>query len=415
MNKEKKIENYYLLYLVGIISSIVISFSRRPDAFLNPQFWAEDGKMWYQQAYSSGFFYSLLKTEAGYFQTFPRLIAGFSQIFPFDYAPLIFNLSALAAKILVVCFLLSPRIEKLLPNLWWRGLAAFIYLGIPHSYETHGNLTNVQWHLALLSCLIIISLPAKTSLGKVFDICVISIFAVSGPFCLLLFPLAVLKYWFTKERHTLILVSIILVGCFIQGLSLLSKDRLNVSNGANIKLFLNILGGHLFASSIIGENGNVWLHINFLWNRILLIAVNTIGGSLLIYAWIQSKLELRMLMTFSFLVTASAFISPVITEEMPQWIAMNYPSIGSRYWLIPIFCFFMILFWLAQNSVNKFVKYFSIGLIMLSSIGVIWDWQHPPYKNLDFPKHVTEFNNANSGEEVTIPINPDWEMKLLKK
>ena len=53
-----------------------------------------------------------------------------------------------------------------------------------------------------------------------------------------------------------------------------------------------------------------------------------------------------------------------------------------------------------------------------SDLSAIWnhsDWCNPKFENLNFPMHAAEFENAAPGSEVSIPINPNWKMKLVKK
>jgi len=45
----------WLAFLLSAIALAVIAIvSRRPDVILHPQFYAEDGVVWYAQAYSLG-------------------------------------------------------------------------------------------------------------------------------------------------------------------------------------------------------------------------------------------------------------------------------------------------------------------------------------------------------------------------
>ncbi len=44
------------------IVAIVLIIGRRSDAVLNPQFYAEDGRVWFAEAYHNGGWGSLLKT-----------------------------------------------------------------------------------------------------------------------------------------------------------------------------------------------------------------------------------------------------------------------------------------------------------------------------------------------------------------
>jgi hypothetical protein len=416
MFKAGKFENNFLFTAVASLLAFLILFTRRTDAVLNPQFWAEDGSVWYSQAYNQGAIYSLLTVEAAYYQTISRLTAIFSQIFPLAYAPLIFNFVAIGTKIVVVNFLLSSRFSKLIPSISGRVLLAFIYLALPHSYETHANLTNVQWHLALLSCLIIIVPASDKRAWEIFDFSIVSLSTLSGPFCLLLLPVAAIKFWRDKTSRLFTILIIISIGCLIQGFSLLTAERPSQAPlGANLNLFLKIIGGHLFVSSILGENGLLWLINHSLWKDGTIIMANLFGFSVIGYGFWKANLELRLLILFSALICLGAFLSPAITNEKPQWELMWYPATGSRYWLVPIFCFITTLFYLATKEKKPFVRYTAALMLVLSLIGISSDWTYPPFKDLNFPAYAEQFENAPVGEEVVIPINPDWDMRLKKK
>ncbi len=415
-----KLEKFYanrLFFAAASLISFLIIFSRRPDAILNPQFWAEDGKVWYAEAYNHGAIYSFLAPVAGYYQTISRLVAVVSQAFPLAYAPLIFNLAAIFCKILVVNFLLGSRLSNLIPSVAGRILIAFVYLALPHSNETHANLTNAQWHLALLSFLIIVAAPSEKKLWKIFDFAVVLISALSGPFCLLLLPIVAIKWIKTRENQTIILIVILALASLVQISSLLTTDRPSVQPlGASFGLFLKIVGGHLFLNSIVGDRAYSRFFNRSLWNDWTAILVNLIGFGLLAYAFIKSKLELRLLIIFSFMLVFSALAFPAITSDAPQWTMMWKPGIGSRYWLIPIFCCFAALLYLARNAEISFVRYASVALLVFSLFGIAADWKYPRFKDLEFQKYAAEFESAPAGVEVSIPINPEpWDMRLVKK
>ena len=410
---EQRFLKYFLLTLFGL----VLIFTRRPDAFLNPQFWAEDGRNWFAQAYNNSVLTALFTPEAGYFQTISRIIAAVAQIFPFEFAPLIFNLSAIGIKMSVAGFLLSKRLSNLLPDTPLRFFAAFIYLALPHSYETHANLTNAQWHLAFLAFLIIIAAPSEKTTGKIFDFAAVSLSAVSGLFCLFLAPFAAIKFWFERDQKTFGLLMILSFGCAIQAISIFvfPHNRPTVPRGASLDLFFKIIGGHWFLSAIVGEKGFEFLQNRSIWKNGGSVFVTFFGFAILIYAFLKSKIEMRLLLVFASLIIAAALVSPAISNDIPQWQAMSFPPVGVRYWLVPIFCFLLALFWLARTDKNRFVRGFASVLLIAMPIGIVADWRFPPYKNLDFLRHAAEFRSAETGAEITIPINPDWEMRLKKK
>lgn len=415
-DKLKKIYGSRLFCAAASLISFLIIFSRRPDALLNPQFWAEDGVIWYADAYNRGVIYSLTAPVAGYYQTISRLVGIFAQLFPFGYAPLIFNLAAIFIKILVVNFLLSARFSNLIPSLSGRVLIAFIYLAMPNSYETHANLTNAQWHLAILAFLIIVAAPSERLFWKTFDFAAILISALSGPFCLLLLPVAAVKWLKSREKSTLITLAILIFASVIQTTALLSAERPSKQLlGASIELFLKIVGGQLFVASIIGDKGYLRIIDRELWTFAPAFFVSLPGFGLLAYAFLKSNLELRLFIIFAALVCFGALVSPAITNEQPQWEVMWMARAGSRYWLIPIFCYLTALLYLAKNAEFRFVRRLSIMLLVLSLYGVVRDWKYPRYRDFEFQKYAAEFENAPVGEEVSIPINPDWKMRLIKK
>src|SRR5688572_28586834 len=99
-----KLEPRWWLYVLVAVVGFSILVSHRPDAVLTPQFWAEDGTLWYPQAYEEGAA-SLWKPYNGYFHLVPRLVALVSQAFPLEYAPLAFNLVALGIQLLPALFI----------------------------------------------------------------------------------------------------------------------------------------------------------------------------------------------------------------------------------------------------------------------------------------------------------------------
>jgi len=117
----------------------VLLLTRRPDAILNAQFWAEDGKDWYANAYNLGAVKSLFMAHDGYFQTISRITASIAQAFPLIWAPLIFNSVALIFEILPVNLILSSRFSEVIPNKSARLLLAFLYIALPNSVEVHAN------------------------------------------------------------------------------------------------------------------------------------------------------------------------------------------------------------------------------------------------------------------------------------
>jgi hypothetical protein len=126
------------LWSVGLVVAMVafgaaLVITRRPDAITNPQFWAEDGKYWFADAYTHGA-QALLQSNEGYLQTLPWLVAAPVAGLSLGHAALVFNLAGIALQVAPVAFFLSRRFEHVAPRAWVRALVGVGYLLIP-SFE----------------------------------------------------------------------------------------------------------------------------------------------------------------------------------------------------------------------------------------------------------------------------------------
>ena len=123
---------------------------------------------WYADAYNHSW-HCLFMSEAGYLHTVPRLIALFTRrSFPLAVAPLVMNLFAFFFQILPIQVFLSSRFSSISTLL--RLLSCLLYVAIPNSFEIHGNATNIQWHLTLVCCMILLRLQARPDEGGLENI-----------------------------------------------------------------------------------------------------------------------------------------------------------------------------------------------------------------------------------------------------
>ena len=78
--------------------------------------------------------------------------------------------------------------------------------------------------------------------------------------------------------------------------------------------------------------------------------------------------------------------------------------------------FFASLVWLAGNParVAKFARYSAIAVLVLLPIGILRDWKYKPFVDYDFKAFAADFERAAPGTTVSIPINPDWQLVLIK-
>jgi hypothetical protein len=406
-------------FLLCNLAAACIIFFRQPDAFLRPQFWAEDGKVWFADAYNLGALRSLVRPQDGYFQTVSRITADVSLAVPIERAPLIFAIGALLLQMTPFALLLSRRLQLLIPNYRTRLILATLYLLLPNTTELHGNITNGQWYLALAACLIVASDNDGSGFWNVCDLILLVLAGLSGPFALLLSPIALAQWFYTRQKQALRRLLVLVTTALLQAIAILfvsHAGRLAHVPVVTIRLLSAVVLRQVLVSSLIGARGYLWL-IGNVPNYIMLVsALGMFVSSLVIYAVLKGPLGLRLFVAFAGLVLAVSFLSP--TGDFTTYSALKLLSRstdGVRYWLIPISAVFACLVWDLSSSNHKLVKYLAGICLLVAVVGMVVDFQHPTYVDYNFSDRVRELEHLSPGQTLSFPINPPgWTMKLSK-
>jgi|GEM_PF-3008712 len=423
-----KLKSSYF-HLVVFLLCFIIIVSRRTDAILNPQFWAEDGTVFYADAYNRGIFGSFFLPYAGYLHFFPRLTAALSVAFPLKAAPFIFNLISITIKILPVNFLVSSRFSKLIPNITHRFFISFIYLALPGCSEINANLTNSQWHLALVLFMIFVTQSPK-HFRSLIDYIFILLCGLTGPFSIIIMPIVLFlviskryQNTFGLNKHILRLKFLLLsVTAIIQIVTIFFIDNgrrtslktdLSLLDIDVIGTMSQILVNQLFLISTVGTKITATIIQNSDNYNILRSLIITLGVALLIYLLIKSPPFFRLLIVYSSLIPIIA-----IFLKFPNINEFTLVGASGRYWFSLILCVSLGILWFSYKMYDKSIlqKILSTSLLLLMSVGIVSDWLHPPYNDFQFAKYANEFAEMSPGREIKIPINPSpWTMDLIKK
>ena len=390
--------------------------SRRPDAVFHPQFWAEDGRVWYADAYNLGWFAALSRTWTGYFLTLPRLAAGLALLVPLARAPLLLNLIAIAIQALPVNLLLMKRSASWGGSVF-RALLGAIYIGLPSSPEIHANITNSQWLLALCVFILIVASPPQRTAGRFVDFTVILLSGLTGPFCFFLTPIAAYMAFRDRSPWRRIPVYILAACSLLQASALLfvspaARAQWGVL-GANPTLFVRIISGNVFLGTLIGANHLAiqWSHGFFLF--LLFVALG--GIAFLVSVFVRSTLNMRLFIILAFTIFAASLISPssYAPPGTTRWELVAGAS-AVRYWFLPTLAFAWSMI-TALNGRNELLKSVSAVLLCALCFGVAGRWRRTPLQDFHFAESVARFESAPAGATVVIPLNPDgWSMRLVK-
>jgi|WetSurMetagenome_2_1015567.scaffolds.fasta_scaffold00045_33 hypothetical protein len=398
--------------VIVFLAAFAIVVSRRPDAVFNAQFYAEDGMVWFPQAYRFGL-QSFIMPEAGYVHVFIRIVSLITLLVPFSLAPLVMNLCAIAVQILPVNIFLSTRFSNISTNT--RLCASLLYLVVPNCWEIHANITNVQWHLVLLASLILLAPPENGWRRRIFDWGVLFITSLSSPLALLLVPMSCLLWWKRRKKSSGLRLAVLAPGAIVElFVALLSNTRQAAPNGPSIARLIRILGGNVFLSTITG-----WQTQSSFANGDSLLLIDAIaaatGSAVVLYAFFRAPFEIKVFVLFSFAALALGLARPLAGPPgLPQWEYLCDPSRGNRYVFLPMLGFLTAVLWAAAGTapVSRVLRYGAVAFLLLLSVGIFRDWSCPPFYDYHFPKYAERFEHAPPGTRVSFLINPFPGMKM---
>ena len=417
INAAEGLSSPVILGLSGLLFASVL-FGRCPATILHPEFWAEDGMIWYADAYTVGW-HSMFFPQNGYLQTLSRLVAVVAQAFPLLWAPGIFVAVALVIQTLTATFLVSGRMSSVWPSLRGRLLFALIYVALPNSFETHLNLTNTQWHLAILAFLVLVSRPTESRLGRAGDVMVLALSGLSGPFCILLLPIAI--WQLCEDRGTVQLqrAAILAMTCLIQSAFLIETIRharstapLGARGDGLARIFVvQVLLGGLLGVRVMSRLS----HATLFNSGGVMIAVAIAGLLACAVALKRGPPVLQKAALFGALVLAAALWRPQVDVTLPQWSVMTNPGAGQRYYLLPILVWIGVALTHAADP-NRALRHFGSVIILGLCTGIAADWFYPELPPTDFTKKAGEFAFASPGTRMEFALRPPgWAMTLTKQ
>jgi hypothetical protein len=401
--------NFGWQLLVFALATAAI-FCRSPRLLTHAQFYAEDGTIWFAQAYNNGWLRALTFPQAGYLDLTPRLAAGLALLVPITWAPLVMVIAGLFAQALPVPILLSARSRNWAP-LPTRMLLAALYVALPNAREIHLVATNSQWHMALTAALTAFACSPLTWRGRVFDIVVLTVACLTGPFCIVLAPVVLLFWWARRQPWSLVVLALVSAAALVQIVVLTnSTHRVQGALGATPEGLLRMLGGHVVACALVGSYSFASLA------PMTFIVPAALGGlCVCLYCFRFAKLEWRLFLIYCAGVFAACLHSPLTPGNKPAWDWLIVDN-SARYWFFPMLAFVWSAVWCAVYGRDRLFKLAGTCILLIMSLGIVRDWNYVPYPDDHFAVSVLRLREAKPGERVVIPVVPEgWHMDLVKK
>jgi hypothetical protein len=383
-------QNVFLRVSV-LVAACGILYLRMPLAFVRPQFWAEDGMVFLDNHLHG--IAALKLPAAGYLFTIPRLVALVAGAFPIWLAPWIYNYAALAAVLLVVGLVMSPRLD--MP---YKPLLAVAIVVAPGGYEVLMNLINSQWLYPIGVALILLMRAPETRLGACAEYLFVALVGVTGPFSIFLCPIALALYFATRERR-LMIFSVILAICAAVQMTYIVRSG-GVANVVAPALYSHTLWITLPALAFT----EIFSPVNQLlkgYVGVFLIVVCIPLASWMVFRSTYRKQNLT-LAAFALLIVYSGMIK----------CRGDLTVIGShnRY----VFAggiFFVWLLCCAAAESRQGIRVLILSVVVIALTNTAYKELHVEQTSIDY--HWSEYaQKISQGVPVIVPINPNWAIKF---
>lgn len=398
--------------ILAFLFAAAAVISRKPELVFNAQFIADEG-LWFADAYQNGALHSILQPQAGYLCVASKLPMFLVLHVPLVYAPVVFGLCAAGVHALMAVFLLTTRLASV-ANLPSRMLLFFLWIILPNVSEID-SLNNTQWMLAVLGMAILLSSPPTTASWRIFDLLSISIISLTGPFCILLFPLAVTWWILRRNNWTLLLASIFAAGFFVQVLTLSHSSNSCTPKDIVNPLLLRLFAGQIFMFGTL-NGGNILPHATLEMQSVTVLATLIVvaGSSIAVYTLMKGPVELKVFVVFAGLVIVSA-IRRLHCLPGWDWPSMMTVDYAIRYWFVPRLVVLATLVWMTGRDRPKWARAASAMAILLLTSFAIRHWQYSASSYQDFRRYASDFEHTAKGTQFSIPVNPPgWRIILVK-
>ncbi|HJW68700.1 MAG TPA: hypothetical protein VJ829_05020, partial [Candidatus Binatia bacterium] len=137
---------------------------RRIDGMATPQFWAEDGTVFFQQNLDLGCWRALHTLLRGFPYLGQRLVACAATSLPFIAVPAVYSLVAYLASAAAIATFSVPSFRHVIRSDGLRVLLCLALAALPQATQLLGSLTNTSWFLGMwLVLLTLMRVPASAS------------------------------------------------------------------------------------------------------------------------------------------------------------------------------------------------------------------------------------------------------------
>lgn len=323
------------LLLVSLLAvAIVLQLARLGWSSSLNVLWAEDGRIFMQEALTHSVLHALIATYGNYLVLAPRLIAEVASLAPLRDAPA--AVSILSAATVALCgFTVWLASAAHIRNPYLRGTLAILTILPPMAgVESIDSAAYVLWYMLFASFWILLWRPASWG-GTIFASVFILITGLSTPGVWFFLPVVVARAIAARDGRDLLILSSFAVGALVQVPILILSTEAAPAPVWTHHIWTATLQ-RLIAEAPLGLHlaGNAWIHLG--WP--LLIALLLAGVAGLVAGLRGASADARWIAGLAVPIAVVMFVVSIyqraVAEQM-VWPAGAYNYLGSRYVIVP--------------------------------------------------------------------------------
>ena len=352
--------------------------------------------------------------------TLPRLVGLASVPLGLQQAALLFNLVAIIIQVAPAAFFMSRRFEHIAPRAWSRALIGLVYLLIP-GFELNAIITNSMWHLAILAVMVLIALPPKGVLSRAFDVVVLVLAGLTGPFAALLLPACAARLLVSKaaRRWYLCLGLVLVVTLAVQGWVVLHSHRTAATAlGAGLKNLLFLVSDRIVLPASFGVEAHTAVFTaGHPRGELIAGLVTLLAAPVVLYVLLKSGWMVRIFVVFCFAMSAASLLFPLASTGGDAWTVLSTTGVGDRYFLSAEVAWLVCVAWALSRIRPRAVRWAAAGAATALFVSGVASYpQYPALVDFHPAVYDAQLRAAPPGAVVRVPLNPNtsWAMALRR-
>lgn len=411
-----------LIYLALAAFLSFLTVLRKTDILFNPQFFAEDGPIFFYQNLKMGFWQALLTLYNGFPYLLHRLVAAVATPFGIANAPRVYSSLTVAIGALAsACFSL-PHFRHIVRSDFLRCLFCVALVLSQPSLELVGVLTNIHWYLGIWAFVMsLIRLP-RSHWGLALLLICYAICLLGSPIAYVAAPLwafRALRALLVRDRRegfAALFILIFMVLVFLSFRNLGAQPDTHFSR----RTFLNLVTTRVITQGVIGINATVLLGRKYGFGACYAVA-GVVVGTLFGLSAVARLRGIWIILACTYGLLGSIFI--LVLGRASDWnpISIRFDTIystgGGRY-----FVFGMALLYLAFIAAIDRLRLGTLRVVAITS--VLWvlvlttvpTYQITPFADLNWQQYAALLSAklaSNDPAPLEIPINPPtWQIAV---